>query len=138
MKYDNLGNSLATCGGDCLIKIWDPKTGKELMKFKDHTKPVTCVDFTFEGNLVVGGSVDKTVRVFDMKTQRLKHTFTGHQDTVNAVAVMTRQPKVVSGGGDRTIKLWDLEKFQIANHVFSRKLPIDKLPLWDFFDGFDT
>ncbi len=108
---------LATCGGDNLIKIWDPTTGKEMARFKEFPKAVTCLEFNMEGTLICAGSVDKTVRVIDLKTQRARHTFTGHTDTVNALTVMIRVPQIVSGGGDRTLKLWDYEKEQLMANV---------------------
>ncbi len=117
MKYDNFGNALATGGGDNLVKVWDPNTGKELARFKEFSKAVTCLDFNLEGNLILAGSVDQTVRVLDLKTQRARHCFTGHNDTVNAICTLIRAPRVLSGSSDRTIKLWDYEKAQIVNSV---------------------
>jgi WD40 repeat protein len=117
VKYDNFGNSLATCGGDNLLKVWDPATGKEVCRFKDFTKPVTCLDYNLDGNLICAGSVDKTIRVFDLKTQRPKHCFTGHNDTINSISALVRSAKIVSGSSDRTIKFWDYEKTQILSTV---------------------
>jgi len=117
VKYDNFGNSLATCGGDNLLKVWDPSTGKEICRFKDFTKPVTCLDYNLDGNLICAGSVDKTIRVFDLKAQRSKHCFTGHGDTINSISALLRSARIVSGASDRTIKLWDYEKMQILTTV---------------------
>eukprot|EP00826_Nyctotherus_ovalis_P006522 TRINITY_DN1155_c0_g1_i11.p1 TRINITY_DN1155_c0_g1~~TRINITY_DN1155_c0_g1_i11.p1 ORF type:complete len:455 (+),score=123.75 TRINITY_DN1155_c0_g1_i11:504-1868(+) len=114
VRYDNFGNSLATCGGDNLVKVWDPATGKEISRFKDFTKPVTCLDYNLDGNLICAGSVDKTIRVLDLKTQRSKHCFTGHSDTINSLSTLLRSAKIVSGSSDRTIKLWDYEKMQVS------------------------
>jgi WD40 repeat protein len=117
VRYDNFGHVLATGGGDCLIKIWDPASGKELFKFKEFVKPVTCLDFNLEGNLLCAGSVDKTVRVLDLKTQRARASLTGHQDTVNSLSVLLRLPRIVSASSDRTLKLWDYDKAQIVSTV---------------------
>lgn len=108
---------MATSGGDHIIKVWDPSNGKEIAKFKDFQKPVMCLDFNLEGNLLCAGSVDKTVKVFDLKTQRTKMSFTGHNDTVNALSVLLRSAKIVTGSSDRTIKLWDYDKGQILSTV---------------------
>ena len=121
VKYDNFGKTLATCGGDNLVKVWDPNTGKEIAKFKDFSKPVTCLEYDLEGGLICAGSVDKTIRLLDLKTQRAKHCFTGHSETVNALSVLLRSPKIVSGSGDRTIKLWDYDKLQISSTVCHNK-----------------
>ena len=138
VKYDNFGNTLATCGGDNLVKVWDPTTAKELIRFKEFAKPVTCLEFNLEGNLICAGSVDKTVKVLDLKTHRSRHSFTGHSDTVNTLAMLLRSPRVVSGSSDRTIKLWDYEKLQIAGTVYCVKREIDELSVRSVFDGFGT
>lgn len=122
VKYDNFGNTLATCGGDKLVKIWEPNTGKEICKFKDFSKPVTCLDYNLDGNIVCAGSVDKSIRVLDLKTQRSRHCFTGHDGTVNCLSVLLRDPRIISGSSDRTIKLWDYAKMQVVSSVSSLNL----------------
>lgn len=118
VRYDPLGNTLATAGGDGYVKIYDPTKGKEIMSFKEFTKPVTCLEYNLEGTLICAGSVDGQVKLLDMKTQRSKHSFTGHKETVNALSMMLRSPKVISGSSDRTIRIWDYAKLQIIGSVF--------------------
>jgi WD40 repeat protein len=87
--YDPLGNKLATGGGDHLIKIWDPNSGKSIFCnfilgkntaiLKGFQKAVTSLSFNLEGSVIAGGSVQKTVKLFSLKTHRELHTFTGHK-----------------------------------------------------------
>jgi len=118
VKYDYYGNNLATCGGDGFVKVWDPQTGKILAKFKEFSKPVTCLKFSADSSLICAGSVDKTVKILDLKTQRAKHSFTGHNDTVNNLSILMRTSKIITGSSDRTIKAWDYDKLQISQTVF--------------------
>ena len=108
--YDPLGKRLATGGGDHLIKIWDPNSGKNTAILKGFQKAVSSISFNLEGSVIAGGSVQKTIKLFSLKTQRELHTFTGHKDTVNAIKMMLRSPKIISGSADLSIKIWDCEK----------------------------
>ena len=52
--------------------------GHEVTTLKGFIKPVTCVGFNLEGNLLIGGSVEQTVKIFNIKSQRVLHTYVGH------------------------------------------------------------
>ena len=42
--------------------MWDIKTGKTLLVYKDHTHWVMCVGVGADGNTAITGSADKTAR----------------------------------------------------------------------------
>ena len=49
-------------------RVWDAKTGAELLVLKGHDEALKCVAVTPDGARVVTGSDDKTARVWDAKT----------------------------------------------------------------------
>ena len=42
--------------------MWDIKTGKTLLVYKEHSDNVTCVGIAPDGNTAITGSDDKTAR----------------------------------------------------------------------------
>ncbi|XVE94912.1 hypothetical protein REPUB_Repub02eG0050600 [Reevesia pubescens] len=46
----------------------------------DHSKPVTCLAYSAEGNLLLSGSEDGMVRVWDVKTQNIIRMFRHAKD----------------------------------------------------------
>jgi len=48
------------------VKVWDARTGKEILSLKGHSGPVFGVAFSPDGNRIVSGSLDETVKVWDI------------------------------------------------------------------------
>ena len=58
------GRLLATAGRDLTVRIWDPRTGRELRTLK-HERPVTAVAFSPDGRRVVTGDDAGVLRTWD-------------------------------------------------------------------------
>ena len=61
------GRLLATAGRDRTVRIWDPRTGRELRTLK-HERPVTAVAFSPDGRRVVTGDDAGVLRTWDACT----------------------------------------------------------------------
>ena len=61
------GRLLATAGRDRTVRIWDPRTGRELRTLK-HERPVTAVAFSPDGGRVVTGDDAGGLRTWDACT----------------------------------------------------------------------
>lgn len=61
------GRLLATAGRDLTVRIWDPRTGRELRTLK-HERPVTAVAFSPDGRRVVTGDDAGVLRTWDACT----------------------------------------------------------------------
>ena len=56
------GNWVLSGSGDHTIRIWDARTGEEVIEpLKGHTKYVSSVSFSPDGTHIVSGSGDKTI-----------------------------------------------------------------------------
>lgn len=58
------GRLLATAGRDLTVRIWDPRTGRELRTLK-HERPVTAVAFSPDGRRVITGDDAGVLRTWD-------------------------------------------------------------------------
>jgi len=59
------GNRLASSSEDGTIKIWDAKSGQEILTLRGHTGGVNSVAFSPDGQRLISGGTDGTVRIWD-------------------------------------------------------------------------
>jgi WD40 repeat protein len=60
------GRLIASAGEDSAVKIWDSHTGKLVHSFRGHTRLVSSLSFSPDGERLVSGSLDKTAKVWDL------------------------------------------------------------------------
>jgi WD40 repeat protein len=88
------------------VRVWDARTGRELLDLLGHAGPVDCVAFSPDGQRLASASMDRTVKVWDGQSGREILTFKGHQSGVGGVAFSADGTRVVSTDGSGTI-VWD-------------------------------
>jgi WD40 repeat protein len=108
------GSTLASCGGNPDIQLWNVKTRKpiESRTLKGHQGWVTRVRFSQDGRMLVSGSVDRSSRVWDVDTGRELLALVGHAGEVNDVDFMlgTGAAVTVAKGGALRVWLLDVSK----------------------------
>ncbi|CAK6954098.1 WD repeat%2C SAM and U-box domain-containing protein 1-like [Scomber scombrus] len=119
---------LASCGQDSQLKIWivSQREGaacvvKLLHALTSQSAPVLSCAFSFDGELVVSGSVDKSVAVYDASRGTLLHTLTQHDRYVTAVALSPTMPWIATGSMDRTVNVWRIGDGDIGAAAESRQ-----------------
>ena len=55
---------------DRLAKVWDARTGAEILNLKGHSDAIFSAAFSPDGSRVVTGSVDRTARIWDGGRER--------------------------------------------------------------------
>lgn len=101
------GSSLASAGWDNTVRLWDPRTGKQLRALKGNDSPVISVAFSPDGRALAAGSNDGTITLWDPATGRERRRLTGHGGGVTGLAFAPDSRSLVSGGYDGTTRLWD-------------------------------
>jgi DNA-binding beta-propeller fold protein YncE len=92
---------------DLTVKVWDARTGQELLTLRGHTRLVNSVAFSPDGARLASGSGDQTVKVWDARTGQELHTLRGHTRAVTSVAFSPDGACVATGSEDKTVKVWD-------------------------------
>jgi WD40 repeat protein len=80
---------------------------------RGHTRPVTSVEFSPDGNLVVTGSKDRTARIWDAHTGALLHTLSRHSGTVGDASFSPDGQWVVTAG-PTTAGLWSTDTGELV------------------------
>jgi WD40 repeat protein len=86
-----------------IVTIHEPDRHDVVLR--GHTRPVTSVKFSDDGNLIVTSSRDWTARIWDAHTGALLHTLRGHFGAVNDASFSPDGRWVVTAGPS-TAGLW--------------------------------
>ncbi|RXN37774.1 WD SAM and U-box domain-containing 1 isoform X3 [Labeo rohita] len=105
--FSSCGRYLASCSTDALT-IHNKKGYEMLLLYTltAQSAPVLCCALSFDGQLLVSGSVDKTVTVYDANHGELLHTLTQHDRYVTACAFSPCTLMFASGSMDKTVNIW--------------------------------
>ena len=97
------GNQIVSGSDDRSVRVWDAKTGEQLMELQGHINRVISVAFSPKGNQIVSGSWDERVWVWDAKTGEQLRELQGHTGNVNSVAFSPDGNKIVSSSWDKSV-----------------------------------
>ncbi|CAG8524535.1 13840_t:CDS:10 [Dentiscutata erythropus] len=77
-----IGTVLASGSPEKVVRLWDPRTTKQITSFTGHTDNIRAILVSDDGELVLSGSSDTTIKLWSLKAQRCINTFTVHSDSV--------------------------------------------------------
>ncbi|XP_040460286.1 WD repeat, SAM and U-box domain-containing protein 1 isoform X4 [Falco naumanni] len=107
---------MASCGQDYQIKLWlilfADFVGVEL-KYKctlsGHSAPVLACAFSYDGQMLASGSVDKCVIIYETSTGNILHTLSQHTRYVTTCGFAPHSPLLATGSMDKTVNIWQLD-----------------------------
>ena len=114
---------IATGGMDNTVRIWDPKTGKQLGNaMKGHTKWVTSVAWEpyhvqkLGEPRLASASKDATVRIWSTNQQTIEMVLSGHKGSISCVK-WGGTGFIYSASHDKTIKVWRAKDGTLAHSL---------------------
>ena len=73
-----------------------------------HSRWVTAVAISADGNTIASGGLDDSIKVWDRSTGELLRTLTGHHKPINCLSISPDGQTLVSGSDDHTVRVWHL------------------------------
>jgi WD40 repeat protein len=101
------GSRVVTGSLDQTARVWDAKSGAEVVTLKGHTGVVNSASFSPDGSRIVTGSSDSTAKVWDAESGAEVLTLKGHYARVTSASFSPDGSRVVTGSWDRTARIWD-------------------------------
>ena len=89
------------------VWIYDAQTGEELDLLTGHTKVITSVSFSPDGQTLAFADGAGTIQLREVSTHKHLHTLTGHTASVRKILFRPDGQRLVTGSSDRTIRLWN-------------------------------
>ncbi|CAD8175343.1 unnamed protein product [Paramecium pentaurelia] len=132
------GKTLASAGGsiyrdgDCTIRLWDVKTGKQKAQLDGHDNEIMSVCFSPDGNTLAFGSWDYSIRLQDVKTGQQKAKLDGHDNEIMSVCFSPDGNTLASGSSDNSIRLQDVktgQEIKSSDKNYKDILALFKTPL---------
>ncbi len=122
--------AIATGPADFRVKqpgeviLWDHGTGKIRARLHGHSRAVTSVTHSRDGQSLVTGSADATVRFWDVKTARQYGMLKGHKAAPGfeaiVVALSPDGAALATASFDQTVRIWPTNwiRTQLPEGVF--------------------
>ncbi len=96
---------LATAA-DKVVKLWDARTGKELLTIRGHTAGVGAAAWSPDGSRLATASHDGTAKVWDARTGKEEITLRGHASGVVGISWSPDGARVATAAEDGTARVW--------------------------------
>jgi len=105
--YSPDGRHLAAGGADKIVRLFDVKSGAEILKLEQHSDWVHDVAFSPDGCWLGSASRDRTARVYNSTNGETRAIFRDHEAAVESLLFANDGKMVLSAGADHTVRSWD-------------------------------
>ena len=101
---------------DHTAKVWDAKSGRELLTLRGHSEPLDGVAFSPDGKRLATASGDKTAKVWDAESGKELLTLR-HSGPVDGVAFSPdgKRLATASESEDRSVQVYALDLRELLN-----------------------
>ncbi len=103
------GDWVVSASWDGTLKVWNARTGAELLALEGHTTSVHGCAVSPLGDYIVSASADHTLKVWDAQIGTELLTLFGHTGPVYGCAVSPEGDWIVSASQDETLRIWDAQ-----------------------------
>jgi len=112
VAFSPSGERIASASVDTKIKIWDARTGTNIMTLLGHDSWIRCMSFSRDGKRVISGGTDKKIKIWDAETGKELRSLLPHnvpqEYEVLSLALSPDGKRIASGGLFGVIKVWDI------------------------------
>ncbi|MDA1014667.1 MAG: hypothetical protein O3A00_09480 [Planctomycetota bacterium] len=109
IAYSADGQRLVSASADGLVKVWDAKTGSEILSVKAHAGAAYSAAFSRDGKTIASAGADQLVKTWDATDGKPKSSLKGHTAEVYRVVFSGDGGTLASASHDMSIRLWDAQ-----------------------------
>ena len=102
------GLTLASCGADKSVRLWEAHSGKELFRLEGHAHHVRSLAWSRDGQCLATGSSDGSVVLWDVTRRERLLLIEAHADVVRCLDFAPAGGFVLSGSNDTTLAIWEV------------------------------
>jgi WD40 repeat protein len=106
VHFDRSGARVVTGSEDRTARVWDVRTGRELLVLRGHSRAVTSARFSPDGRFVITASADHDARIWNVSTGKSRAALTRHLGLVSD-AEYSPDGRFIVTAGPQTAGVWD-------------------------------
>lgn len=118
---------------DNTLRVFYEDSCKLFLTLYGHKLPVMCVDVSYDSQLLVSGSADKTIKLWGLDFGDCHRSLHAHDDSVTCVRFQPQTHFFFSAGKDGMVKYWDADRAEQILLLSGHKGAVWSLDL--SFDG---
>jgi U3 small nucleolar RNA-associated protein 12 len=103
---------VATALLDNTVRVFYEDSCKLFLTLYGHKLPVMCLDISYDSQVLVSGSADKTLKLWGLDFGDCHRSMIAHEDSVTCVRFQPQTHFFFSAGKDGTIKYWDADRYE--------------------------
>lgn len=112
---------LALAAGDGTVRLFDPVTMEEKIRFAAHELSANCVSYHPRESLLLSGGRDAHLKIWDYKSGTLVESIPGHNYAIYSISFSPDASLFATGSRDKTVKIWDAETFDFLVRIDKEK-----------------
>lgn len=123
------GQFLVCASRDCVLKVFEVSTGRELGSLKGHSGPIVDCCFSYDNRLVASAGWDSVAKIWDISTFSELATLKGHRERLSGVVFTQDSSKVITSGWDSYLILWNVVDGSKIFELRGHSKPVNSLSL---------
>jgi centriolar protein POC1 len=105
---------------DNVIRLYNLDDYSAITELKEHSLPITSLQFSPDGSLLLSGGRDAKLNIWDLSDYSLKDTIVAHMFAIYDIKFHPSKNYFATSSRDKSIKIWDAETFKLKK-VISRE-----------------